>query len=287
MAADSTSRYVMESPCFSLSSRSSALRSTSFIAAPGRPSTLSLPLSTRLRSGSGKPPSGWPIMPCRNSTTLLGNESVSALSTTSFSSSLFCTMNCARSPTTLLLGVTLTMSPSTWFAAAYDSFTCGHCSARPRDVAWNLRLVYWPPGISWRYTSAPPLLSPLSNGAYSPRACSQYVFRTSCFLRSTPVSSSVPRTASARAPIEGWLVRPEKASVATSTTSAPALAAASMDATPVPAVSCVCTWMGRSGCSLRSAPTSSSAALGLSRPAMSLMQRTSMPWAASFSVSLR
>lgn len=43
---------------------------------------------------------------------------------------------------------------------------------------------------------------------------------------------------------------PARASIAASTASAPALAAAIMEATPVPAVSCVCTWMGMSGCSL-------------------------------------
>lgn len=47
-----------------------------------------------------------------------------------------------------------------------------------------------------------------------------------------------------------------------------------MDATPVPAVSCVWTWMGRLGNSLRSAEISFVAAEGLSSPAMSLMQRT-------------
>lgn len=45
-------------------------------------------------------------MPWKNSTTLVGRDSVSACSTRLCSSRLFCTINCARSPTTLLLGVT-------------------------------------------------------------------------------------------------------------------------------------------------------------------------------------
>lgn len=59
-----------------------------------------------VRRGSGKPPTGWPSMPWKNSTTLVGRDSVSACSTRLCSSRLFCTINCARSPTTLLLGVT-------------------------------------------------------------------------------------------------------------------------------------------------------------------------------------
>ena len=38
--------------------------------APGLPSTLGRSLTTFDRKGSGKPPAGCPIMPCRNSTTL-------------------------------------------------------------------------------------------------------------------------------------------------------------------------------------------------------------------------
>ena len=33
-------------------------------------------------------------------------------------------------------------------AAAYARLTAGHRSLRPSTCAWNLRLVYWPPGIS-------------------------------------------------------------------------------------------------------------------------------------------
>jgi hypothetical protein len=74
--------------------------------APGRPSIVGAPLSTRERSGSGKPPAGWPMAPCMYSTTDEGNESSAARSTTECSSSLFATMNWARSPTTLDEGVT-------------------------------------------------------------------------------------------------------------------------------------------------------------------------------------
>jgi hypothetical protein len=76
-------------------------------------------------------------------------------------------------------------------------------------------------------------------------------------------------------------------STAASTASAPAWAAASIEATPVPAVSCVCTWMGSEGNSERSALTSVVAALGLSSPAMSLMQSTWMSHATSCRASSR
>lgn len=57
-------------------------------------------------SGSGYPPYGWPNLPWRNSNTDFGKESSSALATTSSSSNLFDTINCAKSPTTLDDGVT-------------------------------------------------------------------------------------------------------------------------------------------------------------------------------------
>ena len=60
---------------------------------------------------------------------------------------------------------------------------------------------------------------------------------------------------------------PDMESMAQSTMSAPALAQASCVATPVPAVSWVCTWMTRSGNASRSAVTSCVAARGFSRPA--------------------
>lgn len=56
--------------------------------------------------GSGKPPWGMPMCPCRNSTTERGKDNSSALSSTSARVREFCTMNCARSPTILEEGVT-------------------------------------------------------------------------------------------------------------------------------------------------------------------------------------
>ena len=93
---------------------------------------------------------------------------------------------------------------------------------------------------------------------------------------STPVARPSCASAATMAPIEGCDVMPAMESTATSTASAPAAEAASIEATPVAAVSCVCTWIGRCGNSRRSAETSVCAAPGLSSPAMSLMQRTWM-----------
>lgn len=50
-----------------------------------------------------------------------------------------------------------------------------------------------------------------------------------------PVSSGVPCSAFTMAPMLGWLVRPDMLSTQQSTMSAPAAAAASWVATPVPA----------------------------------------------------
>lgn len=68
-------------------------------------------------------------------TDLEGRERFSALSTSWRSLRLFWTMNCARSPTTLDDGVTLTMSPRARLASAYAVFTFSHCSPRPSDSA--------------------------------------------------------------------------------------------------------------------------------------------------------
>ena len=57
--------------------------------------------------GSGNPPWGCPMNPWRNSTTEEGKASSAALSWTDSLVKLFWTMNWARSPTTLELGVTL------------------------------------------------------------------------------------------------------------------------------------------------------------------------------------
>lgn len=62
--------------------------------------------STLDLNGSGNPPCGIPMYPCRNSTTDRGNDSSSALSSTSALVRLFCTMNWAKSPTIFEDGVT-------------------------------------------------------------------------------------------------------------------------------------------------------------------------------------
>ena len=68
------------------------------------------------------------------------NSAGSALAPTSAS---------ARSPTTLELGVTLTMLPRMRFAAAYMSSIDSNRSPRPRAIACWRRLDSCPPGISW------------------------------------------------------------------------------------------------------------------------------------------
>ena len=103
------------------------------------------------------------------------------------------------------------------------------------------------------------------------------------------VSSSIERpvdslsfcSAATIAPSDGCEVMPDIESIAASTASAPACAAASIDATPVPAVSCVWMCSGSEGNSCRSAVTSCVAAGGLSSPAMSLMHSTWMSAATS------
>lgn len=77
--------------------------------------------------------------------------------------------------------------------------------------------------------------------ALRPRLNVPYV----CYL---PVSRGVPCSEATNAPMLGWLVIPDMESTATSTTSAPASAHASIEATPAPDVSCVCTWIGTEGC---------------------------------------
>ena len=60
------------------------------------------------------------------------------------------TRKMARSPTTLLEGVTLTMSPKAMFTSAYVRAISGQRAPRPIDSACSLRFVYCPPGISCR-----------------------------------------------------------------------------------------------------------------------------------------
>ena len=91
---------------FWCSSRRSASRSRGGMDFPGRPSISGLSLTMFLRSSSSNPPSGVPMYPWKYSTTLVGKLRVLAFSTTSSSLRWFCTINCARSPTTLELGVT-------------------------------------------------------------------------------------------------------------------------------------------------------------------------------------
>jgi hypothetical protein len=79
----------------------------------------------------------WPSCPCINSTTLDGNESSSTRSWISFVVKLFCTINCARSPTTFDDGVTLIKSPRSWFASIYAFLILSNCEPRPRLKAWN------------------------------------------------------------------------------------------------------------------------------------------------------
>mmetsp|Transcript_5584 Transcript_5584/g.11376 ORF Transcript_5584/g.11376 Transcript_5584/m.11376 type:complete len:287 (-) Transcript_5584:1444-2304(-) len=275
MAEASTSRCVMGLLNLSLRVRRMSRRLRSAMDLPGRSVTTGRSFTMSFWMG-GKPPAGWPMLPWKKSTTESGKERVAACARTASVSRSLDTMNCARSPTTLELGVTFTMSPHTSFAIAYAFFTFSHCSPRPREVAWNLRLVYWPPGISWEKTSEVPERREHSYGRYSPRTCSQYSFSCSTSSSLRRVSNLVPSVDTMTAPAEGWDVRPDMESTATSTTSAPASAHASMDATPTPAVSWVCTWMGRSGNFSRRAPTSMVAALGLRRPAISLMHSTWM-----------
>uniref|UniRef100_A0A1A9UHD4 Uncharacterized protein n=1 Tax=Glossina austeni TaxID=7395 RepID=A0A1A9UHD4_GLOAU len=165
---------------------------------PGRPSTRGISLRTRERNGSGKPPWGVPIEPCKNSTTDLGKDSSSAFSNTWSAVSLFWTMNWAKSPTTLEEGVTFIMSPKT----LPDFMVVVH-----------------------------------SKGAYKVRVCSQNAEYSEMLPKSNAVSEGVPCRDATIAPMLGWEVIPDIESTATSTTSAPASAQANIEATPAPEVS--------------------------------------------------
>lgn len=88
-----------------------------------------------------------------------------------------------------------------------------------------------------------------------------------------PVSRGVPWVQATKAPILGCEVIPDMASAATSTTSAPAWAQASMAATPAPDVSWVWMCSGRSGKRSRRELTSMVQAVGFSSPAMSWGKR--------------
>lgn len=84
-----------------------------------------------------------------------------------------------------------------------------------------------------------------------------------------PASSGVLSTEATKAPMLGWLVKPDIESTATSTMSAPASAAANIAATPAPAVSWVWTCIGMLGYFSLRAVTKILAAFGFSKPAMS------------------
>ncbi len=75
--------------------------------------------------GSGNPPRGIPISPAMKSMTELGKDSSPALSSTSCRVSLFCTMNWARSPTTLDDGVTCS---KTLYCRTSNKFSQGFSS---------------------------------------------------------------------------------------------------------------------------------------------------------------
>ena len=66
---------------------------------------------------------------------------------------------------------------------------------------------------------------------------SQYELSGPTMRGSSPVSNLEPARLATIAPSDGCDVSPDMASIATSTMSAPASAAANMDATPAPAVS--------------------------------------------------
>mmetsp|Transcript_4665 Transcript_4665/g.18992 ORF Transcript_4665/g.18992 Transcript_4665/m.18992 type:complete len:310 (-) Transcript_4665:405-1334(-) len=107
--------------CFEASAARVCSRSIDGSSAPGRPSNVRgcpAALRTSARSGSGKPPGGMPSAPWKNSTTDCGKERCAAFALTSAAERPLVTMNCARSPHVLEDGVTLTMSPSSWFASA-------------------------------------------------------------------------------------------------------------------------------------------------------------------------
>ncbi len=98
----------------------------------------------------GHPPGGTPRTPENISTTELGNE------TSCFSSSFRMSAGCislamrnsVMSPTTLLDGVTLTMSPNSKFTSAYIFSASRQRWPKPMAVACSRKFVYWPPGIS-------------------------------------------------------------------------------------------------------------------------------------------
>ena len=138
----------------------------------------------------------------------------------------------------------------------------------PSDLACAFKFVNWPPGISCKYTSDAGADIPLSKATYCSRTPSQYSLIPRTASISMPVSRSVWRKLSTTDPRHGCDVPPENASIATSTASTPASAAAKIVAPDIPDVSCVWKCIGM--------PTSSFnalinifAAAGFSNPAIS------------------
>jgi len=79
-------------------------------------------VGTLVRSGSGNPPGGTPMCPCMNWMTDCGKDSSSARSITDWASSLFCTRNCAKSPTTFDDGVTCNTNGNIIYTLAVATF---------------------------------------------------------------------------------------------------------------------------------------------------------------------
>ncbi|KAH3659409.1 hypothetical protein OGATHE_006293 [Ogataea polymorpha] len=122
MLYEATSHSVMELPNLDWSSSLIFLRSNGSSSNPGlRVSFLLFPARIFVLKGSGNPPYGVPIKPSKKSSTESGKSSSEASLSTSFGESLLETMNWARSPTTLEVGVTLTISPKSMLASSLEA----------------------------------------------------------------------------------------------------------------------------------------------------------------------
>ncbi len=86
--------------------------------APGRVVSGASPFSTFFCKAAGQPPGGWPRLPFIMSTTESGKATSTEGSSTCWRDRPCATIISAISPTTLELGVTLTMSPNIRFASA-------------------------------------------------------------------------------------------------------------------------------------------------------------------------
>ena len=99
---------------------------------PDDPANGAAPFSTLFCSSFGNPPYGCPSSPRNMDTTDSGNAISRVGSSTASRSSPLVTIISAMSPTTLDVGVTLTMSPNMSFTSAYACATSGHRSPKPR-----------------------------------------------------------------------------------------------------------------------------------------------------------